>query len=141
MLKLNIGLSRKIGEANYSSRGASVNLELEVEAGLASDPDGLRERARQLFRMARASVDEELNGGGQTTNGHPGNGNGRSNDRQATASQCRAIRAIADRQQFDLAAELRSRFGVECPGDLALGQASELIDAIKRQAHGTGSRR
>jgi hypothetical protein len=32
-LKLNVGLSRKIGEENYGSRGASVNLELELDAG------------------------------------------------------------------------------------------------------------
>ena len=62
MLKLNVGFSRKVGEANYGSRGASVNLELEVESGLAHEPDSLRERVRQLFRMARASVEEELNG-------------------------------------------------------------------------------
>jgi hypothetical protein len=30
MLKLNAGLSRKVGEPDYGSRGASVNLELEV---------------------------------------------------------------------------------------------------------------
>ncbi|QDU92617.1 hypothetical protein [Lignipirellula cremea] len=70
MLKLNVGLSRKIGEANYGSRGPSVHLELEVEAGLASEPDALRERVRQLFRMARASVDEELEGNAQASNGH-----------------------------------------------------------------------
>jgi hypothetical protein len=28
-MKLNVGLSRKVGEPNYGSRGASVNLELD----------------------------------------------------------------------------------------------------------------
>jgi hypothetical protein len=78
MLKLNVGLSRKVGEANYGSRGASVNLELEMETSLATDPDALRDRVRQLFRMARASVDEELNGNGQASNGNePANGESR----------------------------------------------------------------
>ena len=33
-LKINVGLSRKIGEPNYSSRGGSVHFEAEVEATL-----------------------------------------------------------------------------------------------------------
>ena len=34
MLKLNAGFSRKVGEPNYGSRGASVNVELEGESNL-----------------------------------------------------------------------------------------------------------
>ncbi len=69
MLKLNAGLSRKVGEPNYGSRGASVNVELEVESSLISDPDGLLNRIRGLFDLARKSVDEELNGDGIKRNG------------------------------------------------------------------------
>ena len=39
MLKLNAGISRKVGEPNYGSRGATVHLELEVESHLIQDPD------------------------------------------------------------------------------------------------------
>ncbi|MCE9534144.1 MAG: hypothetical protein K8T89_23955, partial [Planctomycetes bacterium] len=59
-LKLNIGLNRKVGDANYGSHGASVNLELEVESALASDPGKLQERIRQVFQLVRSSLDEEL---------------------------------------------------------------------------------
>ena len=38
MIKLNAGFSRKVGEANYSSRGASVNLELELESSMIFGP-------------------------------------------------------------------------------------------------------
>ena len=38
-LKLNIGFSRKVGERDYGSRGASANLELELESGLVEAPD------------------------------------------------------------------------------------------------------
>ena len=61
-LKLNVGLSRKVGEANYGSRGATVNLEIELESSLVSQPDQLHDRIRQLFRLAKSSVDDELNG-------------------------------------------------------------------------------
>ncbi len=43
-LKLNVGLSRKVGEPNYSSRGASVNLELELDSAIVGEPDRLQER-------------------------------------------------------------------------------------------------
>ena len=49
MLKLNAGFSRKVGEANYGSRGASVNVELEVESNLVNDPEALTGRIRKLF--------------------------------------------------------------------------------------------
>jgi hypothetical protein len=60
MLKLNAGFSRKVGEPNYGSRGASVNVELEVESGLIGDPDALMTRIRNLFTIAKRSVDSEL---------------------------------------------------------------------------------
>ena len=63
MIKLTAGFSRKVGEANYSSRGASVNLELELESSLVSDPDKMHEKIRNLFLLARRAVDEELKNG------------------------------------------------------------------------------
>ena len=151
MLKLNVGFSRKVGESHYGRRGASVNLELELESSLASEPETLRDRVKQLFRMTRDAVNEELqhaethsdNGSSNGVKHQTASNNGhavRSNGRSATANQVRAIRAIANRQKLDLPAELRDRFGVERPDDLSLGQASELIDAIKPQASNNGSR-
>ena len=63
MIKLNAGFSRKVGEANYSSRGASVNLELELESSLVAEPDKMHEKIRALFTLARKAVDEELKNG------------------------------------------------------------------------------
>jgi hypothetical protein len=150
MLKLNVGFNRKAGEANYGSRGASVNLELELDSGLAGDPERLKERIRSLFLLAKASVDEELNG--QVVNGHSaesassrsnGQANGRRGDstRRATASQVRALHAIAARQGIELGDLLRSSYGVDQAGQLAITDASALIDELKGQAQGTGARR
>jgi hypothetical protein len=144
-LKLNVGLSRKVGEENYGSRGASVHLELELDAGCADDPERLKDRVRHLFRLARASVDEELHshGNGSNGNGHQsqprsGNGSRPSGVRGATASQIRALRAIAGRNKLDLPAELQRRFGITRPEDLSIAQASDLIDALKAPANGRG---
>ena len=63
MIKLNAGFSRKVGEANYSSRGASVNLELELESSLVAEPEKMSDKIRALFTLARKAVDEELKNG------------------------------------------------------------------------------
>jgi len=63
MIKLNAGFSRKVGEANYSSRGASVNVDLELESVLIQEPEKLHEKIRVLFAIAKKAVDEELQNG------------------------------------------------------------------------------
>lgn len=61
-LKASIGFSRKIGEPHFSSRGASVNLELELDASLLEQPARLLERVHDAFELARTAVDAELSG-------------------------------------------------------------------------------
>jgi hypothetical protein len=148
-LKLNVGLSKKIGEANYGSRGASVNVEMELEAALVADSDKFKERIRQLFASIRASLFEELNGKsaatagpstGQYGNGQP-NGSGhpatsgptQPQVRPATQSQIKALYAIARSQRLDLAQFVRDRFRLERPEDLSLKEASGAIDDLKRK--------
>ena len=63
MIKLNAGVSKKVGQPNFSSLGASVNLELELESSLVSDPEKMQEKIRSLFALARKAVDEELKNG------------------------------------------------------------------------------
>jgi hypothetical protein len=100
-LKTNVGVSRKIADNHYGSRGASVNLDLELDSALINDPDRFHDRIRQVFRLAQQAVDEELNrqqgNGGHTNgngNGHASNGNGQntsnghaSNGNRNTASE------------------------------------------------------
>jgi hypothetical protein len=142
-LTLNVGLSRKIGEANYSSRGASVNVAMELESALVQEPDKFQARIRQLFGMARSAVEEELrNGHGQTgnsTNNQNGS-NGHDSGPPATASQAQALHAIAKKQHLNLEELLRSRFSVGKPEDLLLKQASDLIDELNSRRNGSGGR-
>jgi hypothetical protein len=133
-MKLNIGLSKKVGEANYGSRGASVNVEMEFDSSLASEPGKLQARIRQLFGLVRTSLAEELNGTKDAGNGKgngPDNGQKPAPARRATQSQAKALYAITKHQRIDLASWLRRRFHVDRPEDLALKEASQAIDELK----------
>ena len=61
-LKLNIGSSKKVGLPDYGSKGASVNLELEVDSSLARNPEQLQSQIKTLFQQAREAVEAELFG-------------------------------------------------------------------------------
>lgn len=162
-VKVNIGLSKKIGLPDYGSLGASANLELELDSGAVGDPDRFRQQIRHLFGLAKASVEEELNRqqpngarNGELSNYEPnasmaGKRNGRDatddhqaqrrlTGRAATQSQIRAIKAIAARRRLDLGPQLEL-FGVHAVDDLGVQQASELIDQLKGGSVGVGGSR
>jgi len=136
-LTLTIGHSRKVGEPNYSSRGASVNLELELEGNLVNEPQRLRESIRKLFDLARAAVEEELNGTHEPNGNQPNHRNGHSQPR-ATASQLRAIQTLARRHQIDLEHLLDDRFGDVRLEQLLLSQASALIEDLNSAPEAAG---
>ena len=156
-LKLNVGVSRKVGLPDFGSVGASCNVEVEVDSTLLErDLDAFHARVRDVYVAAHQAVHDELarlqapvesphdppaSPPRRRSNGHPGgNGHadrppaGRSRPRRpATENQVRAIRSIAARQHADLDGLLRD-YGVGRPEDLSLKQASELIDALKTAA-------
>ncbi len=143
MLKIHVTSSKKIGQPDYGSLGATVGLEAELDSNLITDPHALRSRLRQLFDIARAAVDAELQGGHTPPSPRPapnGNDNGgdsqhRNGRRGATDSQLRAIRAIAKRlgiQPENAATELHG-CGLD---EMTLPQASQLIDHLKSQQSG-----
>lgn len=146
-MKVNIGLSKKLGESNYGSRGASVNLELELDGSLVQEHAKLQEKIRQLFGLVRTSLAEELNGGaghaqnGNGTNQQPSNGSGQqptngnsqssSKPRPATQSQVKALHAIAKNQGLDLTRFIREQFQARKPEELSIKEASQAIDRLK----------
>ena len=146
-LILTVSQSKKNGESNYGSKGASVTLQIEVDSSLASNPSQLQQQIRELFQQSRAAVELELFGRdaapAEPHNGSPpADGNGSdSNGRRATQSQVRAIHAIANRQRINLGQLLSQRFQVGRPEELSISQASELIDSLKSEAVGNGGGR
>jgi hypothetical protein len=137
-LRLNVGLTKKVGQENYGSKGASVNLEMELDGTLAHEPTKLKEKIGQLFALCRASLNDELNGG---ANGHAavpatktngtGNGSSQPKHRPATQSQLRAIHSICSNKGIDLVGFLGG-YGVDKAEDLSIKQASEIIDQLKK---------
>jgi hypothetical protein len=156
-LKLNVSVSKKVGQPDFGSLGASCSVEVELPHNVVFDDlEAFHRHARNVYVAATQAVNDELArhqppatpaNGRANGNGHY-NGNGsndqrsgraKTNGRKATASQVRALHAIASRQGLDLAVTLQERYGIEYAEDLAIGQASELIDELKGAA--TGGRR
>lgn len=150
-MRLNVGASRKITDNNYGSRGASVNLEIELGAALIGQPDKLRTKIRQLFRLVRASLAEELQSSSNPaqkpasqeperagTSAPASNGNGtpypNGSVRPATPAQIKAIVGLAKRQGQNLAELLLEHARVRRPEELTLKQASLVIDTLKSNA-------
>src|SRR4051794_20452960 len=60
-LKLNVSVSRKIGQPDYGSLGASCALELELNEGiLHSDLDGFQRQVRDAYVACNQAVSDEL---------------------------------------------------------------------------------
>jgi hypothetical protein len=60
-MKLNVGVSRKVGLPNYGSVGASCNLELELDATLLErDLDAFHTQIRGAYLAAHQAVHNEL---------------------------------------------------------------------------------
>ncbi len=150
-LRLNVGVSKKLGLPAYSSIGASCNLEVELESSLLRDLAGFHDQVRDAFIAAQQAVNDELArlqvqaGSGQPELVNPSRNHQLSNGHakaeippsrprnSATPSQVRAINAIARRQQADLDG-LLCDLGVTRLEELTITEASKLIDQLKAAA-------
>ncbi len=59
-MKINVGLTKKVGLPDYGSLGASCNVEFEVELALLADTDGFHRRVEVVFGACRDAVTAEL---------------------------------------------------------------------------------
>ena len=169
MLKLNVGTNRKIGQPDFGSAGASCNLELELDTALFQDLEGLQQVVRRAYAACNQSVQDELAriagdtckntqpqevievrtspaiSGASVTRIPAAQFTNQPSPHPATASQVKAIRAIAARRKIDLVGMLRERFGLTTADELGIRQASNLIDELKSDepaatpANGTGA--
>lgn len=157
MLKLNAGVSRKVGLPGFSSASASCTIEAELDSSLLADTEGFQLAVRRTFAACERAVADEITrlqsvkepkdepapqevDEIRTSPSITGASMNRltaaqvanpPSPRPATVSQLRAIRAIAARRKIDLLGLLRERFGISTADDLGIRQASNLIDELK----------
>jgi hypothetical protein len=139
MLKLNVGLNRKVGEPNYGSRGGSFHMEVELDNSLMQEPERLRETVSRLFAMVRQSLEQELGGEapkiktdqpvqvafkpeGQSLQETVAN-----HGKQATAKQLGFLQSLAKTQRRNLEKECLDEYET-FPERLTSKQASQLIE-------------
>jgi hypothetical protein len=151
-LKLNVGLSKKIGLPRFGSLGASCHLEFELPVHqLERDPTGFHSQIAETFAACRQAVEEELarhavvsvHDPPPPANGHTSHSatGGSTTDtplrRPATPSQVRAIHAIIRRQELDLAGTL-APYQAQSPEELSVVDAGRLIGRLNRAAQTPG---
>ena len=140
-LKLNIGVSRKLGTPGYGSIGASCGLELELDAELLlRDPEALHQRAQAAYAAACRAVHEELTrrleierqvpAALPTPRVHRALPPGDATRVPASPAQLRLIRTLAGRRGIDPVELLRQHEGPARLEDLTRAQAGRLIDRI-----------
>lgn len=143
-VKLNIGVSRKLGQPNFGSRQASIGLEVEVDSGLLAAPEALQEKVRLLYRFADDAVEEQLNQQSvnllnevaaptavATNQEEVADESPIKQVRGLTDNQLRAIYGLARKLQLSPLRLVRERFRLEHVEDLDIRQASQLIDELK----------
>ena len=59
-IKLNIGISKKIGLPDYGSAGGSCNLEIELDNAALDRPEEFHRRVREAYAACRSAVEDEL---------------------------------------------------------------------------------
>ena len=143
-LSVNVGLSRKASK-DYQSTGTSINIVAELDSALLNKPAELQQAVDRLYQHARQALDRHsIEPAPRPLPAQPahspvasgrdaqsGNGNGQNhNGRGMTASQRRAIAAIAKRMGVDPASAARRIIGQELE-NLSIRQASELIDHLQ----------
>ena len=156
MLKLHAGVSKKVGLPGFSSASASCTIEAELDSSLLQDHEGFQVVVQRAYQSCEKAVQDQItrltSEGQHETNQPPEIVEVRTaptitgasvnrlsapqftnqpSPRPATASQVKAIRAIAARRKIDLVGLLREKFGLTTADELGIRQASNLIDELK----------
>ena len=133
-VKVNIGLSKKVGLPDYGSLGASAHVEFELDGGYDNgSTESFQGAVRRAYLACRQAVEREIADNKQSqASVTPQNESPRaSTARPATVGQVRAIHAIAGHNRVSLDDLLLSKYRVQRPEELGVKEASSLIDYLK----------
>lgn len=147
-LSINVGLSRKASR-DYQSTGVSINVTAELDQSLLARPQELQEQVANLYAQAEQALERRgfqpdappaqhrpysaRSNGYRNGNGNGNRGRTNGNGGGMTASQRRAILAIARRANIDPNHEAQQIIGIPLD-QMSIQQASELIDHLKSLA-------
>jgi hypothetical protein len=156
MLKLHAGVSKKVGLPGFSSASASCTIEAELDSSLLQDHEGFQTVVRRAYQSCEKAIADQIArltsdsqndvsqphevievrttpaiSGTTVTRIPAAQFPSQASPRPATASQVRALRAIAARRKIDLVGLLRERFGLTTADQLGIREASNLIDELK----------
>ena len=59
-IKINVGVSKKIGLPDYGSAGGHCNIEIEADNSILDNAEQFLQRVKDAYEVARQSVEEEL---------------------------------------------------------------------------------
>ena len=59
-IKLNLGISKKIGLPDYGSAGSQCNLEIELDSSALDRPEEFHRRVQEAYAACRSAVEDEL---------------------------------------------------------------------------------
>jgi len=156
MLKLHAGVSKKVGLPGFSSASASCTIEAELDSSLLQDHEGFQIVVQRAYESCEKAVQDQIARLTDEPHNEPSQPQeivevrtspaiqgasvnrlsapqftNQPSPRPATASQVKAIRAIAARRKIDLVGLLREKFGLTTADELGIRQASNLIDELK----------
>jgi len=59
-IKLNLGISKKIGLPDYGSAGSQCNVEVELDSSALDYPEEFHNRVQEIYAACRSAVEDEL---------------------------------------------------------------------------------
>jgi hypothetical protein len=123
-IHITAGIGKKLGLPAYSSKQASVEIQVELAEERLQQPEKLLSDLERLFAVASQSVDEQLRLSGLPAPLQTGDN---ASELTATPAQVNALCELSRSRDINLEHLLSERYFREDPEELTVREAGELI--------------